>query len=81
MYEHLRGIGLFPLPVRTPTMSALGQERTFAVTIFMSALPPKADIHHIGQLIDAGSALTQSTCLRKKFSITVAKKGGHSCIG
>ena len=27
-------------------MSALGQKQTFAVQNGMSALPPKADIHH-----------------------------------
>ena len=28
-----------------PTMSALGQKRTFCSALAMSALPPEADIH------------------------------------
>lgn len=44
-------------------------------------LPAKASIQLTDQLVDADSALSRPTYLRKKFSITVAKKGGHSYIG
>lgn len=73
-------------PVRRRTKSSLAVFRpgAFITREYWGSYrdrPPEADFQLTDQLIDADSALSQPACLRKKFSITVAKKGGHSCIG